>query len=139
MELTAVKIDYNTFRIPFDADLEKVKQIKEGEPRKWKITLPRNLFHHRKFMAILKTVLDNDPGEQFGNDMDFLLNWVKIKTGLVTVKEINGQVFKYPKSIKFESMKQDEFSEFYNKAVLILAEYLQVSPAELEQNTQLNF
>ena len=50
------------------------------------------------------------------------------------VNEINGQKYKVFASKDFDKMRQDEFNEFFEQAMALLAEELGVDPMEMENN-----
>ncbi len=74
----------------------------------------RNADHHRKFFAMLAIVLDN---QNFYKTTDDLLDVCKLAVGHVRTVETRSGTVRIPKSIAFESMDQDAFNEFYNRAV----------------------
>lgn len=96
-----------------DAD-EIMRSIKDGREVMVDVRAARNPSHHRKFMKMLSKVIE---AGSWDYDQDKLLTWCKFKVGHVEVIEINGRRYVSPKSISFESMPQDKFQRFYERAV----------------------
>ena len=107
----------------------KLGQVVELKGRR-----PRNARHHRKLFALLHILVENT--DSFANT-DHALQAVKAATGL------GGWYKPHPKatremffadSIAFDAMPQDEFADFYNKAIDAVIKYwLPVDKAELRQ------
>ena len=82
---------------------------------------PRNPQHHRKFWALLKLVVDNT--EQFRTP-EALLDALKLELQYIEpVMRLSGSFEYRPKSIAFESMAQDAFAEFYDRALDVICEH----------------
>lgn len=83
---------------------------------------PRHPGHHAKFFAMLKLVWEGTELQDRYPCMDNLLDAFKYEMGYVeTFKAVDGTILTKPKSIAFESMAQDEFQDFYDRAVEIIA------------------
>lgn len=96
---------------------------------------PRNILHHRKLFALLNLAVENWPVE---TTTEALLGLIKIKTGHTTpIESADGTIHHIPKSINFESMGQDEFSPFYDKAVHLISLVLGVSVEDLDREAGL--
>ena len=110
-------------------DEEKLARIKQGDIIEATYIKPRNPKHHRKFMALMNIVLDNN--EKYEN-MDDLLFEMKLQTGHVYQHiSLGGKITYRPKSISFGSMDQIEFDLFYSKAVnVVLKFFLKGLPEE---------
>lgn len=108
-------------------------KTKLGQTVELKGRRPRNPAHHRKLFALLNILVDNT--EHFANTEDALLA-VKAATGLGQWKHVEGatrELF-YPESIAFDAMSQDDFAEFYEKAVAaVIRWWLPVSDAEIRE------
>jgi hypothetical protein len=100
---------------PMDAYTEEVMQnIRNGETVKAKITRPRNLKHHCKFMAMVNRLFKMQT--TFGSQEDFLIQ-VKYWLGRVRmVRLANGTEIPVVESISFAQMDQDRFDAFYQDA-----------------------
>lgn len=103
---------------------------------------PRNAAHHRKAMALLQLVYDN---QETYPSFDALLDDVKLKCGHYK-KHVNYKLDKetgefvesvmfFPRSISFGSMDQSAFATFYDKMYdVVLNELLPgLNRSELEQ------
>lgn len=93
---------------------EVMRSIKDGKDVMVTVRASRNPAHHRLFFAMLQKVIDAGAWEY---DIDSLLDWCKFKVGHVSVMEVAGKRYVTPKSIAFESMPQDKFQRFYERAV----------------------
>lgn len=79
------------------------------------VHVPRNARFHRMFFALLNHVIE---GGAWEGDTDSLLDAIKIATGYVDrIIGMDGRVYYRPRSIKFESLPQDQFKRFFNRAV----------------------
>ena len=130
MKLLMVRSD-NCLMPAYGSDKDKFNKLKEGSAVQVEIKRHRNLLHHRKFFAILKLVCDNSDKWEVPEQ---LLIALKIELGYVNiVKGLDGVDIVAPGSIRFETMDQDKFSEFYEPAVKILADEIKVSIQEIEE------
>ena len=94
---------------------------------------PRNLQHHKKFFALVGLAVDNWPEEM---TVLRLVGLIKIKTGYADpVQDAAGVIHFIPRSINFESMDQDEFNPFYEKATQLIALALGVDVDTLDKET----
>lgn len=85
---------------------------------KARITVPRNIQHHRKFFALLQAVL---PHQETYATLDALTAAMKVATGHgETVKLPDGRLVLVPGSISFAKMDQKAFEAFYDRAVDII-------------------
>lgn len=94
---------------------------------------PRNIQHHKKLFALLNLAVDNWPSDI---TRETLLGAIKLKTGHFTELKTRDGVMQIPKSINFESMNQDEFEPFYEKAVNIISIVLGVDAETLNQESR---
>lgn len=126
----------------YDEDYEEKKKLKIGEIYKAKITIPRNIKHHRKFFAMLKTCWEYQSEERrakmFQNSFDLFRQTVLLAAGISNrIWDVNGKKFiDIPKSISFSNMTQTEFDEVYNRCFDVLCSTFvsHVSRYELEAN-----
>ena len=97
---------------------------------------PRNIQHHRKLFALLNLAVDNWPVDITDTA---LLGLIKIKTGHADpVQAADGNIHWIPRSINFESMDQDEFAPFYEKAIQLIALALGVDAETLDNEASEN-
>lgn len=126
----------------YDEDYDEKKKLKIGEIYKAKITIPRNIKHHRKFFAMLKTCWEYQSEERrakmFQNSFDLFRQTVLLAAGISNrIWDVNGKKFiDIPKSISFSNMTQTEFDEVYNRCFDVLCSIFvsHVSRYELEVN-----
>lgn len=104
----------------YDSDFDEKKKLKVGTEVVAEIKRPRNYEHHKKFFALLRLVFDNLPedlGERYTN-MESLLTEIKFQLGYYdTHITLSGRETHIPKSIAFNTMSQDDFTQFYDRAV----------------------
>ena len=95
-------------------------KIKDGQELVVSAKKSRNPQHHRKMFALLNICVENT---ELFLDVEQVLAVVKIMVGHVDVLQANdGRIFKWPKSISFATMGQDEFSTFYDSVVRAICE-----------------
>lgn len=122
-----------SLRASTEADAERLKRFKVGEPFKINATKPRNGQHHRLGMGMLQWVFDNQ--ERFDVFEDFLVE-VKLRTG--HYKEhltLRGIIIYVPLSISFEKMDEIEFGEWRSKAVDVVLKYFMPGMSEPDFET----
>lgn len=93
-----------------------LRKIPVGEMVQCKITNPRNLAHHKKFMKLIDIFW-----EAAGDWSSPYAVLVELKCRLghiqkLTIRE-TGEIMTVPRSISFASMDQTQFEEFYEKAL----------------------
>ena len=96
-------------------------KMKDGAGYLVNLHRPRNLLHHRKLFALLNLVQDNT---ETWATVETLLDDLKISTGLfeTRINVLTGLPYVVAKSISFASMTQDEFEEWYDKAISLISE-----------------
>lgn len=113
MEIYLIKGFDNKFTVAYDSDYEKLKKIKPDKMILCKITQPRNIGFHRKFMALIQMVFQN---QEHYNSFDKLRRDLIKSAGFIDEHiSIWGEVTQVAKSISFSSMDEDEFQELYNR------------------------
>ena len=118
----------------FPADVEAATgfaRMKDGLSYLVNVHRPRNIQHHRKLFALLNLVQDST--EKWAT-VETLLEDLKLATGLfeTRVSALTGMPYPVPKSISFASMSQDEFEQWFDRAVdLISKQVLDMDRAEL--------
>lgn len=105
---------------PCDEDgREIMAAIKDGRQVIVHVHTARNPRHHRQLFLLLRKCIDAGAWE---GDEESLLTWLKIGTGLVdTALGPNGKPYYIPRSIAFESMAQDRFARWYDRAVFLIS------------------
>lgn len=107
--------------VPGDADAAAgFAKMKEGAGYLVSVSRPRNLMHHRKLFALLNLVQDNTDRWP---TVDTLLDDLKISTGLfeTRINAVTGIPYVVAKSISFASMTQDEFEQWFDRAVGLIS------------------
>ena len=143
MKIALVKTDKG-FIPAWDTDKENADKIAIGEVREYETKENRNLKHHRKFFALLRLALHLVPESKQEEAMKFefsfktetdMLYYVKMKLGYYKPIMIlkNGSTALIPTSISFDKMGQDEFEEFYSKAVDCIIELVEADRSLLEK------
>jgi len=94
----------------------KLKRMQAGAMMMISYKQPRNLKHHRKFFALVHAIVANS--ETYDTEEKALIA-VKLAAGHVDFvpDPKTGELTAVPKSVSFPSMDQDEFEEFYERAV----------------------
>ena len=105
-----------THLIPSSTDsVEEWEKLRQGYEYKVEVKRARNPQFHRKAMALLQQVFDNQ--DKYENFEDLLVEF-KLRTGWykehLTTK---GNVIYVPKSIAFANMDEDTFAKFYSRAI----------------------
>jgi len=101
-----------------EVDRELLLDIPEGADLTVKVSRSRSPRQHRLFWALLQLVVDN---HEYYQRPEQLLEWMKVRLGYVdeTVWH-DGQVWFKTRSISFAAMGQDQFKEFFTRAVDVI-------------------
>ena len=118
---------------PANPDAEALlAKLKQDKLVMVEVKRSRNLFHHRKFFALMQLVYENQTAYATVDDIVMAFKFAvshtrKIKTG--------RGVIEIPLSISFAAMDQTEFEAFYNRAMdFLVTEVLPgVNSADLER------
>ena len=107
---------------PLDDDGREMVAAVKGKRVMVTAHAPRNLQHHRLLFALLRRICESGAWQ---GDEEGLLEWLKIGTHHVrTVVGPDGKVYYVPESINFESMSQDKFRRFFDRAVYLICSRL---------------
>lgn len=118
MQLNLIKRGDGALVPSLALDHELMAKIGTGEIVRAEIKKPRNIHFHRKFFALLHTVLEN---QETYHSIDELLIVVKVLTGYYDAfTDKGGEVFRIPRSISFAKMDEYTFSEFYQRALEVI-------------------
>ena len=105
-------------------------RIGRGEEVMVKITKPRNVRFHRKFMALVKIVFDN---QEYYKSADHLRKALTIEAGYFDEwVDHNGQIQRMPKSISFGAMDETEFSVYYDRFLQAVEDIFGILKADLD-------
>lgn len=119
-----------------DATVDQLQKLKVGEVVRVEYKRPRNVKFHRKFMALVNLVFDNQ--EKY-NNREALLTELKLQVGHYEEHiTLGGKVVYQPKSISFASMDEDEFTQFYSKVVDVVLRYFLTGMDEDELNSMVD-
>ncbi|MBG6211727.1 hypothetical protein IWQ49_006418 [Labrenzia sp. EL_126] len=98
---------------------EQLGALKAGKEVMVHVHAPRNIKHHKMFFALLHKVID---GGAWDGDTDSLTDAVKIATHHVDIViGMDGKTYYRLRSLKFESMPQDKFNRFFDRAVFYVS------------------
>ena len=98
-----------------DAASAALAKIKHGDAVQVEIKRPRNIWHHRKFFALLNLVFENQDKYE---EPEHLLAALKASVGHCDfLPGKDGMLVAVPKSIAFHKMDQTAFNEFYDRCV----------------------
>lgn len=113
-------------------DEEKLSKWKWGDILEVEIKKPRNGGFHRKFMAMVGLVFENQ--EKYPT-IEKLLIEIKLLTGHYTDHtDLDGKTDRIPDSISYAAMDEMEFALFYSKAIdVILANIMPVEREDLDR------
>lgn len=100
----------------YDRMRRRLAHMEPGECCRLEFSVPRNIGHHKKFMALVATVAEYS--EVYDNKRK-ALTAVKIAAGHCDFMPdpTSGLLIPVPKSIAFANMEQGNFDEFYQDAV----------------------
>ena len=116
----AAFMKYGSILAPIDQEGRDIMDaLQNGKSVMVYVHPARNVRHHRMLFALLKKITE---GGAWDGDTDSLLVWLKVHTRLVdTVILDDGRVVYVPRSIAFESMSQDKFARWFDRAVYIIS------------------
>lgn len=94
----------------------RLETMKPGTWLRFEWSSPRNGKHHRKLFALLQLVAENS--EVYDTPEKALIA-VKLCSGYfdLMADPQTGEIVKVPKSISYESMGQEDFDQFYSRAL----------------------
>lgn len=95
---------------------QRLARMKAGDHLRIETARPRNPGHHRKLFALLRLVADNSDTY---DTIEKALTAIKLVCGYADplIHPVTGEFSMIPRSISYEGMDQDEFDEFYNRAI----------------------
>ena len=119
-----------------DETFERVKKMSVGESIFMDYKPKRNYQFHKKFFSLLNFVFEN---QQHYKSIENLLEAYKFNAGYFeTIVTHKGKKHYKAKSISFHTMDNEEFEQFYSKAIDTSLEFIQMNKQELE-NTVLRY
>ena len=102
----------------YDDDFEEKKKLKIGETYKSKIVRPRNIFFHKKTMALFKIGCDNSKSVTM--PFNSYRKYATIKAGYANVYQTPKGLFVEAESLAFDSMDEDRFQDVYNHVLTFI-------------------
>jgi hypothetical protein len=112
-------------------DAQFLRKKPEGVRLRVTATQPRSVPYHRRYWAILASVIDACGLDYRPEDLHTV---IKIRLGMVQqIKLRNGDTHIIPDSTAFEEMDQSEFMEFFEKAMAYLIEATCIDPVEIRK------
>lgn len=108
----------------YESDYEVLKRLKEGAEVLVEVKQERNTKFHKKFFALLRLTLDNLPeriiAEYHLYGVEDLLIIIKYLLGYAELVKVGNWQYLSPRSIAFSKMTEQEFSDFYARAVQLI-------------------
>jgi len=121
----------------YPAGYEWINKQKKGKQLLIEYSTARNPKHHALIFALARCTIDNLPDNSV---------W-STKTGYEFIKALQleigdtddmlnfqGELIQVPKSLKFESMSEDQFEKISDAMFLVCAKMLQIEVSELQLN-----
>lgn len=105
--------------VPIDDDAYEVKQkLKVGQVYEADVKLERNYKFHKKYFSLIRIaweyLLENEVKEF--RTKEIFRKWCEIEAGNCDVVQLqDGSFLRLPKSIAFDQMGEDEFSDLYER------------------------
>lgn len=107
---------------PMDDDGREMLTAAKGKRVMVHVHAARNILHHRLLFACLRDICQ---AGAWDGDEESLLAWLKIATGLVDmIVGPDGKPYYVPRSVAFESMAQDAFSRWFERACFVISSRL---------------
>jgi hypothetical protein len=108
---------------PTDDESQSVLRKHKAGSEFWvEIRKARNPKHHRLYFALLKLTFDNQ--ERYEN-FELFRKAVQIAAGHVDeLVTLDGEVLMLPKSVAFDSLDEDEFTQVFCDAMAVCAKIL---------------
>ena len=136
MEITLIKT-LNGFKLAYNSDFEKAKEIPLNEPIVYSWSKPRNLKFHKKFFALINLVYEN---QEVYNNIEHLRKDLTVEAGFYDIRhDLHGVEVREPKSISFAKMDDNEFSELYNRFVDVVVKWLGIEKESIIEEIEQYF
>jgi len=123
MKICLIKQD-NQLKPYYQSDMEEFKTLKNNVVYMAEFKRPRNPEHHRLVFAEAKFAIFHSLETSFWKNKDsyFLIKAAMREAGYVEPEyKLNGEIIFKVKSIAFENMAEDEFSELHEKILPFFA------------------
>lgn len=118
-----------------DLALEVLQKIEANKDVLVWLKRSRNPAHHRKFMALVKLIFDNQTKYA---SREALLTAIKIGVGHCDFYQVGEKSAFVPRSLAFEAMDQTEFERFYDAVVQVVTSQIipGLKPGELRRQLE---
>lgn len=105
---------------------------KQGKTLRVEVTEPRNIGHHRKFYAMIAILVDNSSYSK-----DEIVNLIKLGIGHVEMCRTPNGIERWPASIAFHAMKDEQFRDFYDRSVnWVLSSLIPMARGQLDAEVE---
>lgn len=125
---------FGLFPVGVSSSYDEFKKLSAGEIMTVEIRQGRKATFLAKYWALCSLTADNSSTSGCYDNKDKVHIYVCIKSGWVDTMIVDGKVVMSPRSISFNKCSEKEFSEFYEKAIAIMADLLQCDVKDLEEN-----
>lgn len=133
MEFNLIKTLNGTFKLAFDSDFEKAKQIPLNVPFEVKYTKKRNAKFHRKFFALVNLCYQNQ--EQYNNFEHLRKNLIICAGHYDLIFDLEtGEQKKEAQSISFAKMDETEFNKLYTDVLNVICDKFLFDKEEVLNN-----
>ena len=119
MIFNLVKREDGSFMPSYPSDHEKAKKLKVGNEYSFTHKKIRNVAFHRKYFAMIRMLFDS---QEVFTDQTIFRKYMEMKAGYYTVTNTGVDDMILPKSIAFEKLSEDDFSELYGKVCQVAYE-----------------
>ena len=124
----------NRIKPIYDSDFEALRKCKKNTELFFEVKMQRNSKFHRKFMALVTMVFDNQEIYQSVEDLRYDLT---IESGYFEeYTSFDGEVKRKAKSISFAAMDDLEFNQLYNAFVHTVIRVFKYSNEMIEENLE---
>lgn len=124
IDITLIKDDSGLFHPFMQPDIEAAAKIPVGEDNVFRLQRIRNPRHHRKYFALIKLAFQNQDTYQ---DEYVFRKMMEMKSGYYTPVTTDKEVTIYiPKSISYNVLDQDGFSDLYDKVFIEITKFLKI-------------
>ena len=118
----------------YDSDYEVFRKLKKNKPLKFKVTQERNYKFHKKFMALVNMVFEN---QDRYTDITNLRYDLTIESGFFKEHiDFNGEIKRTAESISFANMDEMQFQQVYSKFIDTVIRIMKWDNQMIEDNLE---
>lgn len=114
MKKVCFRKDLNCLRPTDEAASQALAKLKHGVEIMVEWRRPRSIQQHKLYWALINLVWSN---QEHIESPDRLHTLIKYRLGHTETMKTKRGIIEYPKSTNFESMPQDDFNDYFNRAV----------------------